>query len=170
MTPLSLITPALSLPGLPAIARAASQSRSEARQIAVRLGAAGTGISTAYVLVFGFAPGLLAVIFGEAFDQYGELIWPLGLAQIITASAIGFTLLLKAEQRGRPFFVSRVLTSLAALILPLALATVSQLVGAAWGLAIAALIGTALTIAIATGGRSSHTSDHPKPQPVAGRF
>lgn len=149
MTPLSLIVPALSLPGLPALARASGRSTREGRRLAARLGLAASVVAASYILLFGLAPGLLGFLFGNDFDQYSFLVWPLGLGQIIAATAIGFILLLKAERRGRAFFAVRSLASLASLVAPVGLGLRFGLGGSAWGFAIASAFGAALTILIA---------------------
>ena len=73
MTPLSLIIPAISLPGLPALARASTRSGLEARKLAWQLGIAAGLIAAGYVLVFRLAPGLLALLFGDEFAGYASL-------------------------------------------------------------------------------------------------
>ena len=161
MTPLSLIIPAISLPGLPALARASTRSGLEARKLAWQLGMAAGLIAVGYVLVFGLAPGLLELLFGDEFAGYASLVWPLGLGQATAALAIGFVILLKAEQRGREFFATRSLVSLASLLCPILLALSYGLDGAAWGTGIASAAGALLTIAVARGRHARRPfSDH----------
>ena len=155
MTPLSLIVPAISLPGLPALARASARSGVEARKLAWQLGIVASLIAAAYVLLFGLAPGLLGLLFGDSFSGYASLVWPLGLGQVAAALAIGFVILLKAEQRGRVFFATRSLASLASLLFPILLAIAYGLTGAAWGIGIASAGAAFLTITIARGHQAS---------------
>jgi O-antigen/teichoic acid export membrane protein len=150
MTPLSLLVPALSLPGLPAVTRASASSRSGARKLAVRIGASASLLATGYVLLMSLMPGLLGVVFGDEFDQYAELILPLGIGQIVAAFALGFILLLIAERKGLVFFVSRSVASMTSFILPVTLAMMAGVAGAAWALAIASFIGSSLTVLLAT--------------------
>ena len=155
MTPLSLIAPAISLPGLPAIARASAASGAEARRLALRLGLLASGCAAGYVLVVGLAPGLLGLLFGTAFNEYADLVWPLGLGQIIGVLAIGFVLLLKAEQRGRMFFAVRSTASIVSLSLATLLALAFGLEGAAWGFALASMIAAAFTTLVASPRRNT---------------
>ena len=149
MTPLSLIVPALSLPGLPALARASARSTGEATRLATRLGLGASVIASAYVLIFGLAPGLLGALFGDSFSGYASLVWPLGCGQSVAAAAIGFILLLKAQRRGRAFFAARSVASVMSLVFPVSLAIAYGLEGAAWGFAAAAMAGASVTVAVA---------------------
>lgn len=150
--PLSLVIPALALPGLPMITRAHAESRHEASRIAWRLGLTATVVTTAYSAVFLVKPDLLPVIFGASFSGFERLVLPIALAQIVGASTVGFGLLLRAEGRGRALFACLVAYSAATLSLTTAFAIAWGVVGAAWaGVASAAI--SCVAIAIATFGR-----------------
>jgi O-antigen/teichoic acid export membrane protein len=145
--PLSLLAPAIALPGLPAIAHAYGRGYGAARQLAVRLTFATILLTLLYfaaMLVVGNT--LLVRLYGEKFDPFSDLIVPIGSWQIFTAAALGFTLLLSAAQRGRALLVAGVITSLSQLVLMTGLAWAYGLNGAAWGLAAGTAIGAAATI------------------------
>jgi O-antigen/teichoic acid export membrane protein len=133
--PLSLIIPAVSLPGLPAMVRSVAQSRSAARRLALAIGIGVTLFTALVVLVLSFAPFLVELLFGPAFHQYERLISPIGAGQVMAAGAVGFVLLLKAEMRGATLFWARTWVSLLSLGLISWLAVVGGTFGAAWGLA-----------------------------------
>lgn len=163
MTPLSLIVPALSLPGLPAISRAAGNSLSEARRLAAALGVVASLLASVYVVIIGLVPGFLGLLFGNEFENFSSLVWPLGLGQTVAAFSIGAILLLKAEQRGRAFFGVRSLASLLSLILPVLFALLLGLNGAAWGFALGAAVGSLLTVVVALSSHLTPSLSDPAP-------
>ncbi len=148
MTPLSLIAPVFSLAGLPALSRAVTRSGVQARRLATRLGGAAGLLAAVYVAIMTVAPGILGLLFGDAFNSYADLVGPLGVGQVVTALSIGFILLLKAEQRGVAFFACRSTAAICSLLIPVALAQPFGLSGAAWGLTIASLLGATLTAVV----------------------
>lgn len=143
--PLTLIIPALALPGLPAVSRALRRSFREAKMMAVRLSVVAliaAGLYIAFLLLGGWK--LLPLLFGEEFDQYRYLIWPIATGQIATALGIGAQLLIKAEQRGRALLATRVVASFVGLGLISLLAWRHGIEGAAWGGACSAMLSTLL--------------------------
>lgn len=147
--PLSLIAPAIALPGLPAIARELSKSPAAARALALRFGLVASAVIVTYVLVLGLGGRrLIPMLFGASFAPYTGLVWPIGAGQALAASAIGFVLLLKAERRGGAILIAGAVTSAASLGLASALAWFGGVSGAAWGLAGGSAAG-ALVMAIA---------------------
>ena len=145
--PLSLLAPAIALPGLPAIAHAYGRGYGAARQLALRLTVATIVLTLLYFAAMLIAGNrLLVLLYGEKFDPFSDLIVPIGSWQIFTATALGFTLLLSAAQRGRALLVAGVITSLSQLVLMTGLAWAYGLNGAAWGLAAGTTIGAAATI------------------------
>ena len=130
--PLSLLIPFVAMPGLPAVSRALGVSFEAARRLAARLTVALVALTTAYVLVVGTWPSLLAFVFGKDFHQFANLVWPVGFAQVVAASTGALGLLLKAQQRGAALVVLRLLgsASLVAFSIPLAYAWGVR--GAAW--------------------------------------
>ncbi len=146
--PLSVIGPAVGLPGLPAIARAYAVGFRQARNLATRL----SGIAVAAALVFFavlFLGGwrLLPLLFGKSFRQYRELILPIALSQVFAAAGVGFPLLIKAQQRGQFLLLSRLAATLIGIGIMAMSASKYGLIGAAWGAAAGALIST-LTISL----------------------
>lgn len=133
--PLSLMAPALALPGLPAIARRLDESWSAGRALAIRLGLAATLLTCVYMAAaVVLRHGLLARIFGPEFTRFDNLVWPFGLGQLAIAPTVGLTLFLIAQRRGRPLLLS-VLLKAGALVVPgLLLVTRYGVTGAAWAM------------------------------------
>ena len=170
--PLSLVAPALTLPGLPALARSLAASPREAQRLAGRLGATAAALSVVYVLSLGLGAGrLVPFIFGPSFSGFTAIVWPVGIAQVLTAASIGFGLLLKAQRRGRALLIAGSAGSAASLVLATALAWTVGLTGAAWGLAAGSAIGAlALTAAARQGGGVDHVRDPRMPRARSGRL
>jgi O-antigen/teichoic acid export membrane protein len=142
--PLSLIAPAVALPGLPAVARAYAVGYRQARGLAIRL----SGIAVAAALAF-FALillggwRLLILLYGASFNPYRNLIPPIVVGQVFAAAGIGFPLLIKVQQRGQVLLLSRLLVEVLGLGILVVSATNYGLIGAAWGMASIGLISSA---------------------------
>lgn len=140
--PMTLLAQAIAFPGLPMLTRLSGISRRLALGWALRLSALAVGLVLAYLLAVALFPHhALGVIFGRDFDRFDSLIAPVAVQQLLFASTLGFSILLKSAGRGRALVVSRAISaaSTGALTVPLALA--SGLTAAVWGLAIASAIG-----------------------------
>jgi O-antigen/teichoic acid export membrane protein len=147
--PFSLLAPAIALPGLPAVARALDRGADAARQLALRLSVAAVVLTILYfgtMLVIG--EPLLEALYGADFGPYGELVVPIGMWQIATAAAIGFTLFLSAAQRGRSLLAAGLVGSVGQFSLMTLLAWTSGVRGAAWGLAAGTAVGSATAVAL----------------------
>jgi O-antigen/teichoic acid export membrane protein len=140
-SPISLIAPAMALPGLPALVRALEASRSVAVRKAWRLSAAMTALSLAYVGVVGALPGLLTLVFGREFLPYAGLVWIIGLGAALTGAATGVSFLLKAERRGARLLWSRVVASIATVALIPWMGLQFGTAGAAWALVLGSALG-----------------------------
>jgi O-antigen/teichoic acid export membrane protein len=149
LMPLTLVLPALTLPGLPAMTRLVQTSSHEAARLAVRLGVAAATISGGYILIFAALPGALPLLFGHGFEDYSSLVWPLGVGQCIGALVLGVGLLLKASLAGRRLFVARTTTIVLGLILATWLGSWLGVQGAAWGTAAASAAGAAVLVTVA---------------------
>jgi O-antigen/teichoic acid export membrane protein len=146
--PLSLLTPALALPGLPAMGRALARSPAAAFTLARRLSLAVVALTAVYVaFMVAVGPVLMPFVFGDSFERYTDLAVPIGVWQVIGAAGAGFTLLLTAWRHGRELFVARVLESTAIVALVVVLATRFGLHGAAWAYAGGAALGTGALVA-----------------------
>jgi O-antigen/teichoic acid export membrane protein len=135
--PLTLVIPAIGLPGLPALSRALTVSDRRARQLAVRIGLVTllmTGIFIALLTLDGGK--LLPLLFGRSFAKYQTLVWPMVVSQTATASVTGFALLLKAQRRGRAILLQGIAGPLLSLAFIPALAYAAGVEGAAWGMAL----------------------------------
>lgn len=139
--PLTLIGPAITLPGLPAITSALRQSPTDARAMATRLNLAALGLTGAYIAAFLVAPGrLLGLVYGDGFSQFADLVGPVAVAQLAHAAAVGYILLLKGGRRARVLALARAAGTVVALTLAGFLAGRHGVVGAAWGLAFGVVV------------------------------
>jgi O-antigen/teichoic acid export membrane protein len=134
--PLSLVGPAIALPGLPAVSRALAVSAQRARMLALWLSFTGVAIIGTYVSLLSLGgSALLKIVFGRSFGEFSNIIWPVGIGQIAAASAIGFDLLLTARRRGKVVLVTEAIGQSSSFGLASGLAWGYGLTGAAWGLA-----------------------------------
>jgi O-antigen/teichoic acid export membrane protein len=145
--PLTLIGPAITLPGLPALASALGRSTEEARALATRLTLLALVLAGTYVGVFLLAPGsLLGTVYGSAFVRFADLAIPVAFAQMAHAAATGDILLLKAGRRGRALALARGVGTLAGLLVAWTLATDHGVRGGAWGLALGVVLSSSLIV------------------------
>lgn len=145
--PMTLLGPAASLPGLPRVAVAVRQSATRARRLALRMSAAVATLALLYVLAVLLGGGaLLEIVFGASFVGYEELIVPMSIGQLVLASALGFSLLLKASRRSDSLLVTRGIAAVGGLALAPLLASRFGLQGAVWGLVIASTLENATVI------------------------
>jgi len=131
--PLSLLGPALALPGLPLVSRLVVDARSRALTVSAQFAAVITAVTTVYVVAVYAVPNVLAFFFGQDFAEFRAIIIPIGLWQILAAPAFGLTLFLKAEQRGRTLLWLGTFYAVVYLVLTVALGSAFGLTGAAWG-------------------------------------
>jgi O-antigen/teichoic acid export membrane protein len=146
--PLSLLAPALSLPGLPLVSRLVSDSPRRGLLVALRLGALITLLTGIYVGVLSTFPGLLTFFFGNEFTEFGSIVAPIGVGQILMAPTFALTLFLKAQQRGRVLFWSVSFYVVLNVIIAVSLASLFGLNGAAWAGAVAASVYLAALIIV----------------------
>jgi O-antigen/teichoic acid export membrane protein len=141
--PLTLLRPAVALPGLPAMARAQAASPSTAKLLAAKLSGGLLALTMLYVLALGALRGqVLSVVFGGLFGRYGNLLLPIGTEQAAGALGIGFSLLLRARRRGGPILWSQAVGQTGTLVLASALALRYGIAGAAWGMTGGAVLET----------------------------
>ena len=75
--PLSLLAPAIALPGLPALARAGQRSYVAAWDLALRLTVATVGLTLLYfATMFVIGETLLVLLYGSDFDEFSSLLLP----------------------------------------------------------------------------------------------
>lgn len=133
--PLTLLRPAIALPGLPAMTKAVSSSRRKGRRVAGQLSAGLVAFTTIYVLLLSIRRmQLLALVFGASFGRFAGLILPIGIEEIFNAFAVGFYLFLKGSRQGRSILWSTAIAETSTLVGATALALRYGLVGAAWGM------------------------------------
>jgi O-antigen/teichoic acid export membrane protein len=148
--PLTLLLPAISLPGLPSMTRRLAASPRGAIGLAVRL----SGTVSALAALYGAAMVVLGgnvieLVFGTSFSAYTNLALPIGVWQVVAGFSVGFTLLLTAQQRGRDLLLVGVTGSIGSVVFISLLAWTGGVTGAAWGYSFYAAVATALSAALA---------------------
>jgi O-antigen/teichoic acid export membrane protein len=138
--PLTLVIPAISMPGLPAVSRALRERGFRpARRKALGLSAIAVCVTGVYVITMALGGWrLLPFLFGERFAEYRFLIAPIAIAQLFTAAGVGLLLILKAGQRGRMLLANRAVGAGSSVVMVGLLAWADGLRGAAWGVAVGA--------------------------------
>ena len=132
--PMSLVGPALVLVGLPAVSRAVARSRESAVRLAVGIsGACGVLIVVYAIVMIVAGSRILTLVFGDSFASYDALVIPMSLWQLALATGLGFTILLRAEQRGRALLLAGTSMAVIALVLSPVAAHVGGVEGAVWG-------------------------------------
>jgi O-antigen/teichoic acid export membrane protein len=145
--PLTLIGPAITLPGLPALTWALRYSPRDARAMAMRFSLAATALAGVYMAAFLVARGrLLGLVFGNGFTKFSDLVMPVAMAQMAHAGAVGYILLFKASSRGRVLAIARASGTMVALTLAGFFAWRNGVVGSAWGLACGVGVSTGLIL------------------------
>jgi O-antigen/teichoic acid export membrane protein len=148
--PLSLILPAIALPGLPAMARALRASSGSAIRLAAALSGLVGALAALYVGAMVLLGGrLIPFVFGSSFAGFANLAAPIGTWQLVSALAAGFGIFLIAQQRGRDLVVIRATGAVASTASITLLAWTSGVVGAAWGFAVGGGFVTVLTVVLA---------------------
>ncbi len=151
--PLTLLIPAVALPGLPAVSRTLAVSAHRAFRLSLSIGALTIVLTGCYLaLAVALGERLLGSVFGSSFRSFGALIIPIGVGQILIAGTTGLALLLKAQARGKAILAARVVGSVSSLVLVLPLAATYGIIGAAWGMALAGGIASVALIAYSFSG------------------
>jgi Cu/Ag efflux pump CusA len=93
--PLSVLGPAITLPGLPSMTRSYHASLHTARSLATRLSLTVGGLTALYTLALAAGGGAaLTFLFGDRFASFTSLIVPVATGQLLAAASIGFIILL----------------------------------------------------------------------------
>lgn len=141
--PTSLLGPAIGLAGLPALSRAIKLGGRDSRKLALRLSLVALSLTAGYLTLMAIGgSSILPILYGQDFSDFSDLLIPLGAGQIAGVGAMGYVLLLKAQRRGKPLFLTVIVRSAALLVLAPLGALLLGLEGAAWALAIVSLVGT----------------------------
>ena len=149
-SPLTLVSAALTLPGLPAISRERRVSREAAFALSTRLGLLSVIVTGVYIGILGIGVGsVVPRVFGASFESFEYLLWPVGVTQLVSAVGVGFALLLLAEGRGAALLTLTAIGSVASLTLLVVFGELYGLKGAAWALAGSAALGTVLVFVLA---------------------
>jgi len=139
--PMSLLAPALVVVGLPAVSRALSRSDDSAIKLAAGISGACVLLIIVYSGVMVVAgPSILTRIFGDAFEPYGDLVVPMSIWQLTLALGLGFTILLRGQQRGKVLLLSGTSMALTALVVSPVAAALEGVRGAVWGYISAAAV------------------------------
>jgi O-antigen/teichoic acid export membrane protein len=160
--PMTLLAQALAFPGLPLLTKMSATSRARARMGALLISAAATALVLVYlVLLVAFRAQVLNLVFGPSFIAFSVLAIPVGVQQVLLAASLGFSVLARAEGRGRLLLVSMVIGAVATVALTLAIAP-HGLTAALWAMTAGLGLGCVATIAL--------TLPHPRPaQPTDDR-
>lgn len=134
-SPLSLLAPALSNPGLKAMRDSWRITSAMAFRLAVRLSTIGVIGTATYALAVGLGRDAVFYIYGDAFRPYAALIAPIAVGQVFIAGAIGFVILLKVARRGRDAVVAGAAGPVIALAIGVPLGAYFGLTVAAWAIA-----------------------------------
>jgi O-antigen/teichoic acid export membrane protein len=158
-----LTGPALAMAGLPAIRRALEEEGKTpaARALAVRISGTALAVVTVFLLAVGSIPSIvMELVFGREFTPFAHLILPIGVAQLVGGAVLGFNLFLKASSEGRKLVWGQLVYSVGGVALSVALAIPYGVLGAAWGLVLAGVIGAGLIVGLSyrVGVRDSKTS------------
>jgi O-antigen/teichoic acid export membrane protein len=148
--PLTLMLPAISLPGLPAMTRALALSPRAAIRLATRLSGIAATLAVVYVAAMSLLGGrLIPYVFGASFGAFTNLAVPIGAWQLVGALGAGFGLFLTAQQRGRDLLLIGLTGSIGSLVFIPTLALAGGVTGAAWGYFMYAAVATSLVVFLA---------------------
>lgn len=135
--PTTLLGPAVTLPGLPALAALASSDLQAAQRRAAALSAAIAVPTGLYVTTVLFAAQpLLTWLFGPRFGIAAPLVPPVAVWALAVAAGSGSFLLLKAQRRVRALFTVRAAQGVATFVAALLFAPTSGVSGVAWVVAL----------------------------------
>jgi O-antigen/teichoic acid export membrane protein len=148
-SPTTLVSPALSNPGLPTLRDAVERNPSRAWALGIRISLLALALTLAFVTVVILARDLVFRVLGEEFRQYEALIWPIAFGQLVTASMTGIGLVLTAARRVKNLAVLVTFNSILSVALSVPMAVLGGLEGAAWGLALAGVPPAVLTAVFA---------------------
>jgi O-antigen/teichoic acid export membrane protein len=133
------------MPGLPALARAEPLGPRAQNKVALRFSGLALAAALLYLTVMLLGGSqLLPLLFGQSFEQYTDLLWPLAVGQLAAATGVGLGLLLKARSRGSALLVSRGTGSATEFLLVAPLSSSAGTAGAAWAGAASQLTATAM--------------------------
>jgi O-antigen/teichoic acid export membrane protein len=134
--PTTLLIPALSLPILPALTQEAAKSLRRATVSAARYGLFALTLVVAYMLAAALLRDqLLTWVFGASFQRFRDLIFPFGLAQLLLAQALGYTVLLRVTRQGKTLLACQMASTVTSVALVAALSGTYGANGAAWAIA-----------------------------------
>jgi hypothetical protein len=106
---------------------------------ALAIGGVASVVTLTFSAALWFSQDLVFAIYGEEFAPYSSLIPPIALQQILLASGIGFSLLLRVMRRGSTVFVTALLNSTLVALVALSVASGSSLASTAWAIAVATI-------------------------------
>ena len=164
-SPLSLIAAAFVLPALPALSRAAASSYARALRVAFGIFFVAVALALSYMVGMAlFGSWLLVHLYGGSFSPFTSLVWPMAVAQVVSAAGLSFNLLLLADKRGRASLVAGTIGSAATLTFATACALGYGVEGAAWGMAAGSAAGSVAVIYPALRRGQVKPADHASPR------
>jgi O-antigen/teichoic acid export membrane protein len=160
--PLTLLGPAVGLPGLPALSRRARRSDAEAARLAAMIGALAFACTALFVAMAAVLnTRLLAFLFGDEFRRFDDLLWPVAVGQLLAAPLTGASLLITAQRRGPAALASRAAANACTLGFGVGLAATHDVVGAAWGISCGTVAGGLIATATALAPLRRARGHHP---------
>jgi O-antigen/teichoic acid export membrane protein len=147
---MTLVGPALAIVTLPAITRSLETSVPAALAQATRMSVAALSFVVIYLAAIGgFRDQIMVLVFGKEFEAAADLVIPIGVAQLLTAASIGFTMFLKACSEGRKLLFMHLTYAASTLAFTVSLALYAGVQGAAWGFTLASAVGSSLAVFLA---------------------
>jgi O-antigen/teichoic acid export membrane protein len=147
---MTLVGPGLAIAMLPATRRSLETSVPAALALATRMSVAALSFVVTYLAAIGgFRDQVMVLVFGKEFEAAADLVIPIGVAQLLTAASIGFTMFLKACSEGRKLFWMHLTYAASLLALTVSLALYAGVQGAAWGFTLASAVGSSLAVFLA---------------------
>jgi O-antigen/teichoic acid export membrane protein len=165
--PMTLLGPALSLPGVPRISRAMSTSVREGLRVAVVMSVMATVAVGAYIAVLvPVRVPVLTHVFGPGFGRFDNLIFPVAAGQLISSTGFALAAFLKCAGDGRALPVARIGSALSAIVLLFLVSGRFGVTGAAWALSAGSVTSTAVMVIAA--GRAARPTDEAAARRYAG--
>lgn len=134
-SPLSLVAPALAIPGMKTMSDIWKQQPDAVLRLAYRMSGLAVACMLIYALAVSISQSAVFSILGDDFRQYSSLIAPIALGQTVLAGTIGFVTLLKVSRKGKDVVVTGVGAALLACVVGISLGAAFGIELAAWGIA-----------------------------------
>jgi O-antigen/teichoic acid export membrane protein len=145
-SPLSLLAPGLTNPGLQVLRERVAREE-DPRRLACTIGVFAAVVVAVYACVIWLIPDLISKLYGPDFTPFTSLILPIAVGQCLIALNIGFAALLRVQQRGGVILTVSALQSGIATFLAIGLGYQAGIEAAAWGIAAGSSVGVIVSSA-----------------------